>query len=203
MNLKKGLSILLCFILMYSIVGCNKFDDNNMTIEKSKLSKDEKNIFELTKVNTSVEIWDYDVDETIKSISFNCYELDENNKWQAISGGGSLLAEAKQGRISLAFDKILDGIKISIQGKNGTISSSHESENSVDLKSMSYTTSFLSSQSNIEIDKEIPIAIQIFDSDNEIFSGDVNKFYEPNEFEKYNYDHVYAVTITFSQVGLE
>ena len=68
---------------------------------------------------------------------------------------------------------------------------------------MSYTTSFLSSQSNIEIDKEIPIAIQIFDSDNEIFSGDVNKFYEPNEFEKYNYDHVYAVTITFSQDGLE
>ena len=126
MNLKKGLSILLCFILMFSIVGCNKFEDNNMTIEKAKLSKDEKNIFELTKVNTYVEIWDYDVDETIKSISLNCYELDENNKWQAISGGGSLLAEAKQGRISLAFDKIPDGIKISIQEKNGTIFSSHE-----------------------------------------------------------------------------
>ena len=44
--------------------------------------------------------------------------------------------------------------------------------------------------------------IQIVTSKNEVRSYSTDYFFQPEEYEKYGYEHVYAVTVLFSQKPL-
>lgn len=68
--------------------------------------------------------------------------------------------------------------------------------------STSWATSLLSRQEEIRYEEEIPLAIQIVTTKNEIRSFDTSYFFHPEEYEQYGYDHVYAVTVLFSQKPL-
>ena len=72
-----------------------------------------------------------------------------------------------------------------------------ESEN--DITGMGYATSVLSDKQEIVYDQEIPLVIQIITSKNEVHSYVVDYFFQPEEYEKYDYEYVYAITVLFSQ----
>ena len=61
----------------------------------------------------------------------------------------------------------------------------------------------LSEKKEIVYEEEIPLAIQIATSKNEISSYVVDYFYQPEEYEKFDYEHVYAITVEFSQNTIE
>lgn len=65
--------------------------------------------------------------------------------------------------------------------------------------SMSYTTSMLTESASMELDKETPLAIQIVTSKNDIISYGVQYFDMPREYAKHEYEHVYAITVMFSE----
>lgn len=67
---------------------------------------------------------------------------------------------------------------------------------------MATTTSYLSNRTEIVYEKEVPIAVQIVTSKNEISSYDPEYFFQPEEYEKFGYEHVYALTVLFSQEPL-
>ena len=62
---------------------------------------------------------------------------------------------------------------------------------------MGSATSTLADRSDIAYEQEIPLVIQIITSKNEIHSYDVSYFEHPEEYTEY--EHVYAVTVRFSQ----
>ena len=62
---------------------------------------------------------------------------------------------------------------------------------------MSISTSALTDTEKISYEKEIPLAVQIITSKDEVNSYDPSYFFKPDEYEKYGYEHVYAVTVTF------
>ena len=67
---------------------------------------------------------------------------------------------------------------------------------------MSRTTALLSSRTEIVYEREIPIAVQINTTKNEVSSYDPEYFFQPEEYEKFGYEHVYALTVMFSREPL-
>ena len=67
-----------------------------------------------------------------------------------------------------------------------------------DAAAVTFATSTLTESAKIELDQEIPLAVQIATTKNEIRSYEVGYFHMPREYAKHGYEHVYAITVTFS-----
>lgn len=64
---------------------------------------------------------------------------------------------------------------------------------------LAYTTTWLFADIEIIYEKEISLVIQIMTSKDKIVSYDTDYFEHPEEYEKYDYEGVFAVTIRFSR----
>ena len=87
-------------------------------------------------------------------------------------------------------------------GKDFTAVKYGSSEEIDDPEGMGRTTSFLSNRTEIVYGQEIPLAIQINTTKNEVISYFTDYFFQPEEYEKLGYEHVYALTVMFSQEPL-
>ena len=76
------------------------------------------------------------------------------------------------------------------------------SEDLDDPEGMGRTTALLSGRTEIVYEKEIPLAVQINTARNEVLSYDPEYFFQPEAYEEQNYEHVYALTVTFSREPL-
>lgn len=196
--MKQVSALLLCALLSISLSACTGNDSNQMYIEEAQLTEEEKNIAELLGLSREYRLYDFQLDDTVKSMQINTYEL-VDGEWHIIVGGGGQAFEDSKGRLALGFDNLADGLRIAVQSEHNSDSTTYFNENKNDLTDMSYTTSALSENKEIIYDQEIPLVIQIITSKNEVHSYQVDYFFQPEEYEKYDYEHVYAVTALFSQ----
>lgn len=125
-----------------------------------------------------------------------------NGKWKIIMGGGGQSVTDSKGRIALGFENIADGVRVAVQSENNSGAVSHKKELN-DFSSMSRTTSVISEKNEVIYDKEIPLVIQIMTSKNEVQSHVADFYFQPEEYEKYGYEHVYAITVLFSQKSVD
>lgn len=198
-RMKKIRCIIIVMCLLFSFTACDvreKLPD--MYIEKAQLTQEELNIVELLGIDDTYTIYDFQVNDTIKAIQINTYEL-ENGKWSLIVGGGGRTFEDAGGRIALSAENIAEGCRIAIQGENNRGSNSYTNEINKDQENMGKATSYLTDIEEIIYEQEIPLVIQIQTSKNTISSYNVEYFYQPEEYSKYDYEHVYAITVRFSQ----
>ena len=102
--------------------------------------------------------------------------------------------------IALSFERLDEGIRIAIQSEHTGGSTKYDSERNEDLNEIgSYTTSILSEKTEFVYEEEIPLAVQIITSKNEVVSYQVDYFHSPEEYEKLGYEGVFAITVRFSQ----
>lgn len=197
-GMRKITFILSIVFLLYISVACTPEKlESKMHINKAELTQEEENIVDLIGADLSNTIFDFTVDETINAIQINTYKL-KNGKWEMVSGGGQVFTNSK-GRMALDFVDLANGMRMALQseGTNGsvvyTLSSTDEFAN------MGRATTYLSNDTEIEYEKEIPLVIQISTTNNGITSYYVEYFNHPEEYQKLGYEHVYAVTVMFSQ----
>lgn len=200
--MKKVTKILLIFLVIIGLYGCsNEFGKNNnkdeMYIEVAKLTEEEKSIADLLGVNTDKYIFDFILEDTVKSIQIKTYEL-VNGKWESIIDGSQAFTDSK-GRIALGFDKIANGLRVAIQSEHSNGATSYEREIDEEFSSSGYATSILPNKAKINYEEEIPLVIQISTSKNEITTYGVEYFNNPEQYEKLDYENVYAITVIFSQ----
>lgn len=195
---KRVCALLLCVLLSVSLSACADNDLDQMYIEKAELTEEEKNIADLLGLNQEYRLYDFHLDDTVKSMRVNTYELIDG-EWHIVAGGGGEAFEDSDGRLALGFDNLADGLRIAIQSEHNNGSTSYFKESKPDMAGMGYTTSTLSDRKEILYDQEIPLVIQIITSKNEVHSYVVDYFFKPEEYEKYDYEYVYAVTVLFSQ----
>lgn len=194
--MKRLLSLLLCLALAGSLTACRK--SSSMYIEPAKLTEDEENIAKLVGFDAQNPIYDFRLDDTVESMGLYAYELVDGAWKPVFFGGGRQFIDSK-GRLALGFDNIEDGIRISLQSEHHSGSQGYERDNKQDAAGTSRATDVLEERKEFVYDQEIPLVIQIHTSKNEIRTGCVDYFFEPEFFEGYGYDSVYAVTILFSQ----
>ena len=195
--MKKAITITISIIALCLVAACSGDEPavERMYIEPAQLTDEEQDIAELLGLNSDYLIYDFVLDGTAQSIQFNTYEL-ENGEWSRKTGGGGQAFSDGSGRIALEFDRLPDGLRIALQSENSGGSTTYSGDG-VDDDGMGSATSTLADRSDIAYEQEIPLVIQIITSKNEIHSYDVSYFEHPEEYAEY--EHVYAVTVRFSQ----
>lgn len=196
-----------CYLLLLAaamlLCACQKAPSSPaMYIEPAQLTQVEEDIAKLLGANTATPIYDFQVDDSVQSMTINAYEL-ENGQWHLFYGGGGRAFTDSSGRLALEYDTIRDGIREAIQSKTVSGSTSFESTEPLGLpEGFHRATSKLDQRQEIVYGQEIPLAIQIVTSRNEVRSFDTSYFHHPEEYAKYGYEHVFAITVTFRQEPL-
>lgn len=195
------LAIIISTVLII-VTSCNSHDNTYMKMEKHNLTQEEKEILEimsLEDLSNSFHIFDFEVDDKVNYVTINTYELNEEGEWQLLSGNGGQKLYDKCGRVALDFDVIGNGIKTIIQSDNSTNSNQYTSLVSINNEGISIANSFLDKDTTIVYEKEIPIIVQVISNKNGVSNYNVGHFFQPREYFKLDYEHIYAVTIMFSQ----
>lgn len=200
--MKRARTCMLILFLALLLCACGGEQKPAMYIEPAQLTEEETDIVNLLGINQGQRIFDFKVDETVQVMNISVYEL-VDGQWDAFIGGhgGRVFTDSK-GRIALTFDHLGDGIREALQSENYSGSTAMDIIRDPDPEGTSWATSLLSRQEEIRYEEEIPLAIQIVTNKNEIRSFDTSYFFHPEEYEQYGYDHVYAVTVLFSQKPL-
>lgn len=199
--MKKLIVIVLAIVGMISMIGCSDTEKtvDKMYIEPAQLTEEEEKIAELLGLNTQQKIYDFVLDETVQSIQVNTYRLIDG-EWKLETGGGGQAFSDATGRIALSFERLDEGIRIAIQSEHSDGSTEYDSERNEELNEIgSYATSILSEKTEFAYEEEIPLVVQVITSKNEVVSYQVDYFNSPEEYEKYGYEGVFAITIRFSQ----
>ena len=202
--MKKVRLILVIMCMLFSCTGCDiKEELPNMYIKEANLTDEELNAIALVggdDIADKQAIYDFKVDDKIKAIQTNIYEL-KDAEWKKISGGSRVFGDI-DGRIAISIDNIAKGCRIALQGENEKGSNSYITEINKEQENMGRGTSRLTSMEEIEYEKEIPLVIQVQTNKNGVSLYDVEYFNQPEEYEKLDYEYVYAVTIRFSEKSI-
>ena len=167
-----------------------------MYIQKAELTEEEQAILAFVGPENPPYILDFVVDSAVESLQINTYEL-KGNEWRRIVGGGGQKLSEPKGRMAFTFDNIGLGLRTAVEDHG---SASYQFGNEFGFEGLGTTTSYLTDQTAIEYEKEIPLVIQIHTSKNEISAPFPEYgFYEPQTYADLGYEKVYAITCLFSQ----
>lgn len=201
MRTKRYAALFLAAALALSLAGCgmnedkNKDKDGDMTIQPAQLSQEETALTELLSLEMkSYRIFDFQVSGA-KSVKISAYEL-VDGEWSPVTTGLGDFSPDGPGRIALMFGKMNEGVSVRWQGEQGGGGTQFLMPGG-DSAGLFYATSVLTAAAAVELDQEIPLAIQIATTQSEINSYDVQYFGMPREYAKHGYEHVYAITVTF------
>lgn len=206
MRTKRYCSLLLAALMALALAGCgantekDKKEDGDMLIQPAQLSEEETALTELLAVEMeNYRMYDFRLKENsgVQSMRLAIYELMDGN-WTPIAQDCQAFAD-QEGRIALTFRKVTDGVTTAVQSASGSGSNSYTPTPEDDVSSMAFATSKLSSPTAIEFDREIPLVLQVATAKSEFTTYDVDYFEMPRELGKHGYEHVYAITVTFSQ----
>lgn len=205
MRLKRYRSLLLAVLLALSAAGCGVTGHAAMSVRPAQLSAEEEALARLLDVNMDpYRIFDFQMEGKgnakspgVQSVQITLYEL-EGDGWTVKAQSRRAFSDAA-GRLALSFGKITEGVRLAVQSESTFGSLSLDMEPEAGTSSMAYATSILTESAVMDLDKETPLAIQIVTSKNEITSYGVEYFDMPREYARHNYEHVYAVTLMFSQ----
>lgn len=196
--------VIALFALLALLAGCSAEAAPAMYIQPAELDEKEEAVAKLLGADTDQYLFDVVLDGTAKKVSVNTYELIDG-QWKLVTGGGGMALKegVKQGRMAFGFEDLRGEYREAIQfEKDFTAVKFGSPEEIDDPEGMGRTTSFLVGRTEIVYEREIPIAIQINTTKNEVHSYNPEYFFQPEEYEKFGYEHVYALTVTFSQEPL-
>jgi len=176
-----------------------------MYIQPAELTEEEEAVAKLLGADTSQHLYDIVLDGTARKMSVQIYEL-ADGKWEAVSGGGGMALEEDntKGRVAFGFENLRKDFRKAVQFGKDCFAATWRApeEEAEEPGDMGTTTSYLSNRTEIVYEKEIPIAIQIVTSKNEVSSYDPEYFFRPEAYEELGYEHIYALTVLFSQEPL-
>ena len=176
-----------------------------MYIRPAELDEKEKAVAQLLGADRDQHLFDVVLDGTAKTVRVSTYAL-EDGKWELVTGGGGMTLKEgeKKGRMAFGFEDLRGEYREAVQfGKDFTAVKYGSPEEIGDPEGMGRTTSFLSNRTEIVYDEEIPLAVQVnTTSEDGVICYGVEQFFNPEEYEALGYEHVYALTVTFSQEPL-
>ena len=196
----KRLWRLFSLFLIIVLSGCTILNSGNQTpnmyIEMAQLTEEEENILQLSEPEEKCYLYDFYLDDTVRTIQINIYELIDE-KWENTLGGETIEFEDSQGRAALILDNI--GFQAYLQNEDEFILSAYYLEQTEELDYyMASVLTSLQERKEIVYEQEIPLAIQIKTTQDKIHSYNVDFFFKPKLYAQHDYEHVYAITILFS-----
>lgn len=192
--MKKFISIIFIILIFPVLMGCNKVSQSkDIKVESVENTKEEENVLNLSSNDLDSILYNYKINDKIKKITIKHCKLNNEGKWDTLN----YLIDHKplSGEILISNYNVNEQMKISIKKEDGVLQT-------ISPK-IQLTEDFSCSQTNwnesphIELEKEIPLMIEVRTSSNTIEGVDINKFNKPEKLK--NYENVFAITVTFSE----
>lgn len=190
-------------VLLALLAGCSAEAAPAMYIEPAQLDEKEEAVAKLLGADTDQHLFDVVLDGTAKKVRTVVYEL-ADGEWRVLTAGNMALNEdSKKGRMAFGFEDLRGKYWEAVQFEKDFRSSSYGSPEEAELaEGMGRATSFLSNRTEVVYGQEIPLAVQIHTAKNGVISYGPEQFFYPEEYEELGYEHVYALTVMFSQEPL-
>lgn len=198
----KQFPILFALLALF-LSGCSAEAAPVVYIQPAELTEEEEDIAKLLGADMDQHLFDVVLDGAAKKISVNVYEL-VDGAWESFSSGDRALKEnTTEGRMAFGFENLRGEFREAFQFEGASGESTYYPPEEEEKDSgLSSATAFLSNRTEIVYEREIPLAVQVHTSKDGILSYDPEYFFRPEEYEKHGYEHVYALTVTFSQEPL-
>lgn len=195
---KKALYILLPFVMLFSLCACNHGEEE-MYIEPARLSEEEESLRRLLGPDAGHidNIYDFALKDGVQTMEVNLYTLTEG-KWEMLYGGSQGFSDT-EGRIAFSYGKLAEGVRIALQAEKKSGVNSYTPTLDEDFSTMSTGAASLAERTEIRYDEEIPVVLQIITSKTAIRTLSTEYFFEPDILEEWGHEHVYAITVRFSQ----
>lgn len=194
--MKKYVMLLVMVIVLLGVTACSS--QREMTLEPAQLDQKEEKLKSLLCTEEKPLLLDFSVEDSMKSVRVQFYELDKQGKWKK----GTQLNEAVggSGRIAVVYNGE-GGLKyMALQsGEDETAVFSNKGTDKELKAGRIKTETGLQEKAIIASDKEIPVFIGILSSKEHVETYDVNTYFEPEKYK--GHDKVYAATVTFSEKG--
>lgn len=206
--MKKRISMILLFLLLFQLAACSSGKNG----DANRLTKEGVAPYELTE-QESYLLQSFGLGDGAKAISFlapeqavsmevNVYFLGEDQQWEKRDGGsislGTAVADAEQTSgiftVKANPDHSLD-IRVNGAGSMSFSTAPVPMEREDEVTAAAFLKEF----QQIELGREIPVAIMVYDSGTEMSSFSAQDYFEQSKFE--GMDLVQAVTLTFSAKG--
>lgn len=205
MRTKRYIALLLAALMALSLAACGKDEDKSghaaASIYPAKLTAEEEALIDLLGIGMDpYRIFDFQMgSETqgVQSIRLRAYEL-VGGDWNCVADASRTFTD-DVGRLALTFGKMTEGVQMAWQSENNSGGTSFTMEEGEEETGLIYATSALTDSPSIELDQEVPLVLQIATSKSEFSSYQVDYFGMPRELAKHDYEHVYAITVTFSK----
>ncbi|CUP79748.1 hypothetical protein BH721_02130 [Clostridium baratii] len=188
--MKKLISIIFIMLIFPILMGCNKVSQAKDIKENTK---EEKNVLNLSSNDLDSIIYNHKINDKIKKITIKYYKLNNEGKWDTLN----YLIDHKpvSGEILISNYKVNEQMEISIKKEAGVLQTISPEIQPTENFSCSQTV--WNESPNIELEKEIPLMIEVRTSSNTIEGVDINKFNDPEKLK--NYEDVFAITVIFSE----
>lgn len=192
--MKKFISIIFIILIFPVLMGCNKVSQSkDIKVESVENTKEEDNVLNLSSNDLDSILYNYKINDKIKKITIKHCKLNNEGKWDTLN----YLIDHKplSGEILISNYNVNEQMKISIKKEDGVLQTISPKIQLTEDFSCSQTN--WNESPNIELEKEIPLMIEVRTSSNTIEGVDINKFNKPEKLK--NYENVFAITVTFSE----
>lgn len=165
-----------------------------------ELSERESDLLESLDLKNDVNLILFKAPQKAKSLEARSYVLNKNGKWDMVSNlhifsGGN---DDSQSELEGIFSMLLKddySIEMHITSKGRFSQKGIPLE--MEVENLASSRGFLPEYKEIELGKEIPIAIMIYDNGTSMRTYSMDDFFSPSTFE--GMDLVQAVTLTFTE----
>lgn len=192
--MKKFISIAFIMMIFPALIGCNKVSQTkDMQIQSLETTKEESDILNLLCNNLDYKIYGFKINDKIKTVTIKYYKLNSEGKWDNLNN--LIDNNPSSGKLSISKSRVTDQMEFSLQKEDGvTETTAPEITTNEKFASSSIAWNELS---NIELEKEIPLMVEVRTNSDTIEGIDINNFNEPEKIK--NYENVFAATVTFSE----
>lgn len=192
--MKKFISIAFIIMIFPVLIGCSKVSQpKNMQIKSVETTKEESDVLNLLCSNLDYKIYEYKINDKVKTVTIKYYKLNNEGEWDNLNN--LIDNNPSSGKLSISKSRVNEQMEFSLQKEDGiteTTAPEITSNKKFDSNSIAWNES-----SDIELEKEIPLMIEVRTNSDSIEGIDINNFNEPGKLK--NYENVFSATVTFSE----
>lgn len=192
--MKKLISIAFIMMIFPALIGCSKVSQTkDMQIQSLETTKEESDVLNLLCSNLDYKIYEYKINDKIKTVTIKYYKLNSEGKWDNLNN--LIDNNPSSGKLSISKSRVNEQMEFSIQKEDGVTETTAPEITS--NKKFTSTSITWNESSNIELEKEISLMVEVRTNSDTIEGIDINNFNEPEKVK--NYENVFATTVTFSE----